>query len=79
MSVLLMFIIGITTGTIALIAHYTGNRKHEKTDEVFGQTILLGIIGSVIMLLITFFGVEPLLKLFYLVQKAMSCALVPSS
>ena len=64
MSVLMMFIIGITTGTIALIAHYTGNRKHEKTDEVFGQTILLGIIGSVIMLLITFFGVEPLLKLF---------------
>ena len=63
-SILIMLVMGISVGTTALIAHFTGKKEHEKADEVLGQTFILGIIGSLIMLAVSLFLVEPLLKLF---------------
>ncbi len=63
-AVLTMLVQGIAVGTMALIAHFTGEGNHEMSDIVLGQTLILGIIGSGIMLLVAFFLVDPILKLF---------------
>ena len=63
-SILMMLVMGIAVGTTALVAHFTGTKNHERADEVLGQTFLLGIIGSLIMLIVALFLVEPLLRIF---------------
>ncbi|HPC36862.1 MAG TPA: MATE family efflux transporter [Candidatus Marinimicrobia bacterium] len=64
MAIMMMLVQGIGVGTVALVAHFTGEKNYEKSDEVLGQTLILGIIGAVIMLIVSFFLIEPLLKLF---------------
>jgi len=64
MSVILMLIMGIATGTTALVAHFVGKQDYENADNTAFQTLLLGIIGSILILFIGFFGIIPLLKLF---------------
>lgn len=63
-AILMMFVMGIGVGTTALVAHFTGDKKPEHADRVMGQTLLLGLIGSAIMLVIALAFVEPLLYLF---------------
>jgi len=63
-AVLTMLVQGIAVGTMALIAHFTGEGNHEMSDIVLGQTLILGIIGSGVMLLVALFLVDPILKLF---------------
>jgi putative MATE family efflux protein len=63
-AILMMIVMGIGVGTTALVAHFTGDKKPENADRVMGQTLLLGLIGSVIMLIIAVALVEPLLYLF---------------
>ena len=64
MAVILMLIIGIATGTTALVAHFIGKQDYENADNTAFQTLLLGIIGSIFILFIGLFGITPLLKLF---------------
>ena len=64
MAIMMMLVQGIGVGTTALISHFTGEKNYEKSDEVLGQTLILGLIGSAIMLVVSFFLIEPLLKLF---------------
>ncbi len=64
MAILTMLVQGIGVGTMALVSHFTGEKNYEMSDFVLGQTILLGVIGSVFMLIVSFFLVEPLLMLF---------------
>ncbi len=64
MSVMLMLIMGIATGTTALVAHFVGKQDYENADNTTFQTLLLGIISSILILLIGLFGTTPLLKLF---------------
>ncbi len=64
LSVLMMFVMGIAVGTVALVAHFTGDKQHERADEVLGQTLLLGLICSAIMLVVSLVAVVPLLRLF---------------
>ena len=61
MAIMMMLVQGIGVGTTALISHFTGEKNYEKSDEVLGQTLILGLIGSAIMLVVSFFLIEPLL------------------
>jgi putative MATE family efflux protein len=63
-AILMMMVQGITVGTTALIAHFTGDRNYEEADQVLGQTFVLGLIGSFIMYFVAVFLVEPILILF---------------
>jgi len=63
-AILMMMVQGISVGTTALIAHFTGDRNYEEADIVLGQTFLLGLIGSFLMYIIAVFLVEPILILF---------------
>ncbi len=63
-AILMMMVQGITVGTTALIAHFTGDRNYEEADQVLGQTFVLGLIGSFLMYIIAVFLVEPILILF---------------
>ena len=60
---IIMFSIGINTGTTALIASFTGQKKYERADHVMGQTLFLAIIASILMVIFAIFGVDPLLTL----------------
>lgn len=63
-SILMMLVQGIAVGTMVLVANFIGEGKHEKADEVMGQTFILGLIGAFIMYLVRLYLVVPLLKLF---------------
>ncbi len=63
-AIFMMMVQGITVGTTALIAHFTGDRNYEEADQVLGQTFILGLIGSFIMYIVAVFLVEPILILF---------------
>jgi len=63
-AILMMLVMGIGVGTTALIAHFTGDKKHENADMVLGQTLILGLLGSIIMIITAIFLVEPLLYVF---------------
>ena len=63
-AILMMLVMGIAVGTTALVAHFTGEKNYEMSDKVLGQTLILGLAGSGLMVLASFFLVEPLLKLF---------------
>ncbi|HRR96293.1 MAG TPA: MATE family efflux transporter [Candidatus Ratteibacteria bacterium] len=64
MSVMMMLVQGIAVGTMVLIAHFTGEKNYEMSDNVLGQTFIWSLIGASIMLPVSFFLVEPILKLF---------------
>ncbi|MCF7873589.1 MAG: MATE family efflux transporter [Candidatus Omnitrophica bacterium] len=63
LSMLIMVALGISTGTTALIAHYTGKRDYQKADNVLIQAIVLSVICSILMLTIGLFWMEPILKI----------------
>ena len=64
MAILTMLVQGIGVGTMALISHFTGEKNYEMSDMALGQTLMLGVLGSVLMLIASFFLIEPLLRLF---------------
>ena len=64
MAILSMLVQGIGVGTMALISHFTGEKNYKMSDEVLGQSLVLSIIVSMLMLIVSFFLVEPLLMLF---------------
>jgi putative MATE family efflux protein len=59
-----MLVQGIAVGTMALVSQFTGEKNYEMSDNVLGQTLILDIIGASVMLIVSFFLIEPLLKLF---------------
>ncbi|MDD3726264.1 MAG: MATE family efflux transporter [Candidatus Ratteibacteria bacterium] len=64
MAILMMLVQGIAVGTMVLISHFTGEKNYEMSDNVLGQTFIWCLIGACVMLPISFFLVEPILKLF---------------
>lgn len=64
MAVLTMLVQGVAVGTMALVSRFTGEKRYTMSDNVLGQTFVLGVIGSAVMLAVAFLLVEPLLKLF---------------
>lgn len=63
LAIIIMAALGISTGTTALIAHYTGKREYQKADNVLIQAIILSLIWGLIMLVVGLFWMEPLLAL----------------
>ena len=64
LSILIMVGLGVSTGSTALIAHYTGKKDYHGADSVLFQTLILSVICSVVMAAAAFFWTEPILKLF---------------
>jgi putative MATE family efflux protein len=63
-AVIMMAAIGISAGTTALIAHFTGKKDYESADNVLFQTAFISIICSAGMVLIGLFGINGLLRTF---------------
>lgn len=63
-AVLMMLVQGIAVGTMAIVSHFTGEKHYEMSDEVLGQTLILDILGSIIILFVSLYLIEPLLRLF---------------
>ncbi|OYD14331.1 hypothetical protein CH330_08985 [candidate division WOR-3 bacterium JGI_Cruoil_03_51_56] len=63
-AVMVMLVQGIAVGTTALVAHFTGGKNYGMADEVLGQTLVLGFLGSIVMLAVSLYAVKPLLMLF---------------
>ncbi|MCJ2531363.1 MAG: MATE family efflux transporter [Candidatus Thermoplasmatota archaeon] len=56
--------ISITSGTVALIARYVGAKEPEKAGEVLGQSLLLGLILSLPVVLVGFVFGDAIVALF---------------
>ena len=54
----------VTTGTIALVARYTGAEEAEKANAVLGQSLALGAILSALLVVPGIVGSESLFRLF---------------
>ncbi len=63
-SVVMMAAIGISSGTTALIAHFTGKKDYKSADNVLFQAIVLSVICSLVMVIIGIFGIKELLHIF---------------
>ena len=64
LSIILMFTIGIATGTTALVAHYIGGQDYDAADNVVFQAIVISFCCWLMMALIGLFACQPLLYLF---------------
>ncbi|MFH1503835.1 MAG: MATE family efflux transporter [Candidatus Omnitrophota bacterium] len=63
-TVILMAAMGISVGTTALIAHFTGKKDYDSADNVLFQAVVVSIICSLGMALVGLFGTVDLLRLF---------------
>ena len=63
-AVIMMAAIGISAGTIALVAHFIGKKDYNSADNTLFQTVVVSTICSVGMALIGIFGTVNLLRLF---------------
>jgi len=63
-SVIMMAAIGISAGTIALIAHFIGKKDYNSADSVLFQTVVVSVVCSAGMALIGLFGTDNLLRAF---------------
>lgn len=64
LAVIMMMAIGISTGTTALVAHFTGKKDYNSADNVLFQTVVVSAIAALGMVLIGLFGTTGLLRAF---------------
>lgn len=64
LAVVIMVGLGLSTGTTALVAHYTGKKDYAAADNVLFQTVLLSIICSIVMIGVGIFCTAPILRIF---------------
>jgi len=63
MMILITFIIGINTGTLALVARFTGSGEDELRDNVAMQALILGFFIALCVGIVGYFSSPSLLKL----------------
>jgi putative MATE family efflux protein len=64
LAVIIMVVIGISSGTTALVVHFIGRKDYASADNTLFQAILLSTICSVGMVLIGIFATGWLLRIF---------------
>jgi len=64
LSIIIMLIMGVGTGTIALVAHFVGKREYERADDTAFQTMVLGTAVAATMAVLGLFGSRWLVTLF---------------
>ena len=74
LSVIMMVAIGISSGTTALIAHFTGKKDYINADRVLFQTVVISFISSAVMVLVGVFGTVELLRIFEATPEIISSA-----
>ena len=73
-AVIMMVAIGISSGTTALIAHFTGEKDYTNADRVLFQTVVISFISSAVMVLVGVFGTVELLRIFGATPEIISSA-----
>jgi putative MATE family efflux protein len=63
MGLIRMFAMGISTGTMALVSRFVGERNHEAARDVVGQSLVLSVVCSVVVAVQGWFFPEPVLRL----------------
>lgn len=63
MMVVITFVMGIATGTAAMVSRFYGAKNEEDAAEVAAQSILLGLFAWVILAILGFFNAETILRL----------------
>lgn len=63
LGVIWTLIMGISLGTVAMVARFIGARRFEEADNVAMQSLFMGILGSIPITLIGFFLAGPILQL----------------
>jgi putative MATE family efflux protein len=63
MGLIRMLVTGISTGTVALVSRFVGEKKPQEARDVVGQSILLSAVGAVVVAILGWFFSEPMLRL----------------
>lgn len=63
MGLIRMLAMGISTGTVALVARFVGQKDQRAADDAVGQALLLSLVGSAVVALFGWFLSEPVLRL----------------
>ena len=63
LGVIWTLIMGISLGTVAMIARFIGARRFKEADNIAMQSLFMGILGSIPITLVGFFLAEPILQL----------------
>ncbi len=62
LGVIWTLIMGISLGTVAMVARFIGARRFEEADNVAMQSLFMSILGSIPITLVGFFLAEPILQ-----------------
>ncbi len=62
LGVIWTLIMGISLGTVAMVARFIGARRFEEADNVAMQSLFMGILGSIPITLVGFFLAGPILQ-----------------
>ena len=62
MMVVITFVMGIATGTAAMVSRFYGSKKEEAAAEVAAQSIMLGVFAWLILAVLGFFNAEAILS-----------------
>lgn len=63
LGVIWTLIMGISLGTVAMVARFIGARRFEEADNVAMQSLFMGILGSIPITIAGFFLAGPILQL----------------
>ncbi|MBN1353115.1 MAG: MATE family efflux transporter, partial [Candidatus Omnitrophica bacterium] len=73
-SIIMMLSMGISAGTTALIAHFTGKKDYGSADKVLFQTVIISVVCSLATVLAGIFGRYFLLRLFGATEEVIPAA-----
>ena len=63
MGLIRMLAMGISTGTVALVSRFVGQKNHEAARDVVGQSLVLSVACSVVVAVLGWIFPEPVLRL----------------
>ncbi len=63
LGVIWTLIMGISVGTVAMVARSVGARRFEEADNIAMQSLFMAILGSIPIAVVGFFLAEPILKI----------------
>jgi putative MATE family efflux protein len=62
LGIIWIVIMGISIGTVAMVARFIGAKEFEKADNVAAQSLLMSLIGGTVTAIVGFFSAEFVLK-----------------
>lgn len=72
LGVIWTLIMGISLGTMAMVARFIGAQRFEEADNVAMQSLFMGILGSIPITIAGFFLAEPILRVLGAKEEVLS-------